>query len=40
MPPVNGYVRGQQNPTVIRMKEIDKNKLVFEWLLNIGLKVK
>ena len=38
-PPDSNYVRGQQNPTVIRMKEITPNKLTIEWLLGIDLKV-
>lgn len=39
MPPQSKYVRGEQGPTLIRLVDIENNRLKWEWLLNTNLKV-
>lgn len=40
MPQERKFVRGEQGPSVIRMKDLTSNKLRLEWLLNTNLKVR
>lgn len=39
MPPNPKFVRGEQNPTVVRVKDAGPNRLIINWLLNVDVKV-